>query len=195
MKHLPVSLSHSAGTATNISQDFPLLILQIECIPLQNEQTLDERLKSFWELESFGITQPDHTVLDDFQERIRFGRYQVSLLWKHPCPLLPDNYQLSVRHLRGLLRQLPMDKNILTKYDAIIKNQIQQGSVDVVKPSERATRVHYFPHHAVIRRDKETTKLRIVYDASVRANGSSLNECLHAGPKFDQKILDLLLRF
>ena len=85
-----------------------------------------------------------------------------------------------------------MNKNILTEYDAIIKNQIQQGIVEVVKPSERATRVHYL---AVIQREKETTKLRIVYDASARANGSSLNECLHAGPKFDQKILDLLLRF
>ena len=189
----PVGPILSAGAQTTIVTH----TLHIECIPLQNEQTLDERLKSFWELESFGITQPDHTVLDDFQEHIHFvdGRYQVSLPWKDPCPLLPDNYQLSVRRLRGLLRRLQTDKNILTEYDAIIKNQIQQGIVEVVKPSERATRVHYLPHHAVIRRDKETTKLRIVYDASARANGSSLNECLHAGPKFDQKILDLLLRF
>ena len=51
------------------------------------------------------------------------------------------------------------------------------------------------PHHAVIRRDKETTKLRIVYDAYARAKGPSLNDCLHAGSKFDQKIFDLLLRF
>ena len=37
--------------------------------------------------------------------------------------------------------------------------------------------------------------MRIVYDASSKVNGPSLNECLHAGPKFDQKILDILLRF
>ena len=149
----PVGPILSAGAQTTLVTH----TLHIECIPLQNEQTLDERLKSFWELESFGITQPDHTVLDDFRERIRFvdGRYQVSLPWKDPCPLLPDNYQLSVRRLRGLLWRLQMNKNTLTEYDAIIKNQIQQGIVDVVKPSARATRVHYLPHHAVIRRDKE----------------------------------------
>ena len=56
-------------------------------------------------------------------------------------------------------------------------------------------RTHYLPHHAVIRRDKETTKIRVVYDASARSDGPSLNDCLHAGPKFDQKILNILLRF
>ena len=34
-----------------------------------------------------------------------------------------------------------------------------------------------------------------MYDASARSNGPSLNDCLHTGPKFDQKILDILLRF
>lgn len=37
--------------------------------------------------------------------------------------------------------------------------------------------------------------MRIVYDASARASGPSLNDCLHTGPKFNQKILEILLRF
>jgi len=40
--------------------------------------------------------------------------------------------------------------------------------------------------------DKQTTKITIVYDAS---KGISLNECLLSGPKFEQNILDILLRF
>ncbi len=55
--------------------------------------------------------------------------------------------------------------------------------------------VHYLPHHAVVKQEKETTKVRVVYDASARAVGPSLNECLFAGPNFNQKILDILLRF
>lgn len=171
--------------------------LHIESVPQQSEQSLDERLKSFWDLESFGIVQPDRTMLDEFQDSIRLvdGRYEVSLPWKDSCPVLPDNYQLSLRRLQGLLLRLRKDKDVFVEYDAIIKNQIQQGMVEPAKPSENAARVHYLPHHGVIRRDKQTTKLRIVYDASAKISGSSLNDCLHAGPKFDQKILDLLLRF
>ena len=64
-----------------------------------------------------------------------------------------------------------------------------------VEPSEDLGQVHYLPHHAVVRRDKETTKVRVVYDASAHSDGPSLNDCLHAGPKLNQKILDILLRF
>ena len=35
----------------------------------------------------------------------------------------------------------------------------------------------------------------MVYDASAHAGGPSLNECLHVGPKFNQRILDILIRF
>lgn len=55
--------------------------------------------------------------------------------------------------------------------------------------------MHYLPHHAVVRQDKETTKIRVVYDASARSGGPSLNDCLHTGPKFNQRILEILLRF
>ena len=30
---------------------------------------------------------------------------------------------------------------------------------------------HYLPHHAVVRRDATTTKLRVVYDVSSRVDG------------------------
>lgn len=57
-------------------------------------------------------------------------------------------------------------------------------------------KIHYLPHHPVIRRDKATTKVRVVYDASARCQyHPSLNDCLYAGPSFDQSILDILLRF
>ena len=50
--------------------------------------------------------------------------------------------------------------------------------------------VHYPLHQAVIRRDKKITKVRVVYDASARSDGPSLNACLHTGTKFNQKTGD-----
>ena len=55
--------------------------------------------------------------------------------------------------------------------------------------------IHYLPHHAVICQDKETTKVRVVYDASARSCGPYLNDCLHTGTKFNQRILEIMLRF
>ena len=45
-------------------------------------------------------------------------------------------------------------------------------------------KVHYNPHHEVIRVDRETTKLRVAYYASAREERTtpSLNDCLYAVP-------------
>ena len=60
---------------------------------------------------------------------------------------------------------------------------------------EQVNHIHYLPHRAMVHHDKNTTKVRVVYDASARSNGPLLNDCLHAGPKFDQSVFDLLLKF
>ena len=45
--------------------------------------------------------------------------------------------------------------------------------------SDTTKRIHYVPNHAVIRRDKQTTKLRLVIDASAQSgDGPSLNSCM-----------------
>ena len=56
-------------------------------------------------------------------------------------------------------------------------------------------RRYYLFHHGVVRQDKTASKLRIVYDASTRSIGPSLNDCLYTGPSFGQSIFDILLRF
>ena len=69
---------------------------------LEEGETLDKQLKSFWELESLGITNPDQSVYDRFGDTVIFedGRYEVALPWKDPHPILPDNYQLSLKRLQ-----------------------------------------------------------------------------------------------
>ena len=53
----------------------------------------------------------------------------------------------------------------------ILQNQILQGNVKFVNKTvketdipvdETAERIHYLPHHAVLHRDKDTTKVRVV---------------------------------
>ena len=160
---------------------------------------LDANLRSFWELESLGIQSPTtDPVSDQFASTVKMkdGRYEVSLPWQAYHDPLPDNYELSRRRLHGLLQRLKREPMILREYDAIIRDQLQRGIIEEVNDSSHLTvKTHYLPHHAVIRQDKKTTKVRVVYDASARSTGPSLNDCLHTGPKFNQKILEILLRF
>ena len=52
------------------------------------------------------------------------------------------------------------------------------------------------PHHAVIREDKATTKLRVVFDASSHEDGCpSLNDCLLTGPNLNPDLLNIVVRF
>lgn len=62
---------------------------------------------------------------------------------------------------------------------------------------EKATKVHYLPHQAVVRKEAATTKVRIVYDASSKGEktDTSLNDCLHVGPFLNPLLNDILLRF
>ncbi|GFY55292.1 integrase catalytic domain-containing protein [Trichonephila inaurata madagascariensis] len=54
----------------------------------------------------------------------------------------------------------------------------------------------YLPHRAVIREDKTTTRLRVVFDASSHSKGQlSLNDCLHTGFNLLPDLFLLLIRF
>ena len=83
---------------------------------------------------------------------------------------------------------------MLSEYDAGISEQLEQGFVEEV-PEKAEGKDFYLPHRTVVREEAETTKLRVVYDASARAHGNapSLNECLHAGPPLQNKLWSVLI--
>ena len=62
--------------------------------------------------------------------------------------------------------------------------------------SEPVGREFYIPHKTVIRDSAESTKLRIVFDASAKANekSPSLNDCLETGPALQNLPWDVLVR-
>ncbi len=171
--------------------------LKIDAYPA--EPSLDNRLKQFWDLESLGILKDESSVYERFVQQIEFNshRYEVKLPWKEDHPPLLDHFDLCRKRLVGLLKRLKQSPQVLSEYDSIIRNQLDKGIVKIATQPKQAVsdRVHYLPHHVVMRQDKATSKLRIVFDASARSTGPSLNDCLYTGPKSGQSIFDILLRF
>ena len=79
-----------------------------------------------------------------------------------------------------------------------MKDQHEKGIIERVnEKSKEGERKHYIPHHAVLTSTKDTTKVRIVYDASAKTKKTnlSLNECLCRGPVILEDLCGLLLRF
>jgi len=55
---------------------------------------------------------------------------------------------------------------------------------------------YYLPHHAILKEESETTKLRVVFDASAKTeSGISLNDVQMLGPTIQQNLFNILIRF
>ena len=70
---------------------------------------------------------------------------------------------------------------LLQQYDSIFNQQVETHIIEPVPASElNAKPVHFLPHHGVVREDKDTTKLLIVFDGSAQSEEQkySLNDCL-----------------
>ena len=69
----------------------------------QQKVELNEQLRRFWELESFGIEEKESTLYDQFKTNVSFdgARYQVVLPWRDHVTTIPDNYELSLRDFCG----------------------------------------------------------------------------------------------
>ena len=95
---------------------------------------------------------------------------------------------------------------MLNEYDWIIQEQQQKGIIEPVKVNQPENLnslsfnqdenpIYYIPHHAVVRRERATTKIRIVYDGSAKLDNSelSINECLQTGPNLVPNLFDVLV--
>ena len=102
--------------------------------------------------------------------------------WKVNHPTLPTNEAGSKRRLEQLVRKLERNGQY-EEYDSIIQEQPKEGIVEPA-PEVATGREFYIPHKGVTRENAESTKLRIVYDASAKEkeNQPSLNDCLNLGP-------------
>ena len=58
--------------------------------------------------------------------------------------------------MKGQLKRLRKEPEVLDEYDSIIKEQLNSGVIEKVAELEETEKVHYLPHHAVIRKDAET---------------------------------------
>ena len=142
-------------------------------------------------------THDQETVYSEFKEQLTrdpTGWYETGLPWRGNHASLPNNKQGSLRRLNHLTKRLHRD-GLTTEYDDIIREQLNEGMVERA-PEAPGNKEFYIPHKAVVKESAESTKTRIVYDASAKASSDapSLNECLNPGPPLQNKLWDVLVQ-
>ena len=163
-------------------------------------------LRQFWEIDSGGVenasvlTIEEKMAVEKIERSVKFieGRYQVAIPWRDNLSKmsLPNNYKMALQRLQNLEKRLIRDPKVASAYGEIIEKYLDKGYVRKIDNFEEKSIVKwYLPHFAVVRNDRATTKTRVVFDASAKFNGVSLNDMIYQGPKLQRELIDVLLRF
>ena len=163
------------------------------------DNTLETLVRRLWEMEEPQQWSPlaanDQQLLlkAEAATKYRNGRYTVKLPWKSEPPDKNSSYELALRRLCSTEKRLQKDPEVAKEYCRVLKRHEDTGYVTAVKPE--ATDGWFLPHFPITRPEATTTKVRVVFDASAKCGGTSLNDYLHAGPKLQRELPHILLRF
>lgn len=161
----------------------------------------DEQLKKFWEIEDTQgtnqfLSQKD-TICESIFERDTFrnqnGQFVVKFPLKQSYELLGDSKISAMKRFRSLENKFSDDRFKHLYFDFIHEYE-ELGHMSKIQ--DISTFAYFLPHHGVLKETSITTKLRTVFDGSCpTSTGWSLNDIQYIGPKVQNDILDILLRF
>lgn len=163
-------------------------------------------LKKFWELEAEPssikgkMLSEEEKLCEDFfsqtTKRDFEGRYIVKLPFKSADLLCNkgDSERIAYKRFLTLEKRLTRNPDLKIDYSKVIQEYLDMNHMAVVDDSKSPG--VYIPHHVVIRKDKTTTKNRVVFDASCTdSNGVSLNSELMVGPALQPELRHLIMRW
>lgn len=175
-----------------------------------SDDIISQQLRQFWEQEEVPA-KPEPTAEDKYCENLFLtttvrdpnGRYVVKLPFK-------ENYkqELPLGHSRSqaLVQYIRMEQSMLKKpdvaqtYHNVLNEYLTLGHMIPTTDQETYRKgsysSFYLPHHAVVKPESRSTKVRVVFNASKQtSSGRSLNDVLHVGPTLQSDLMTLILRW
>ena len=172
----------------------------------QTDGELSSLVKRFWDLESIGVTASSVTEMTPVekmawkkaQSSMRFNgvRYEIAVPWKDDRPKLPNNILMAEKRLKSVEQKLLRDGELARAYQGIIEDYLDKGYIHKVAQDESVPEIEWFlPHFPVVKPERSTTKVRVVFDGSATCEGKSLNTESLPGPKLQSNVFDILVGF
>ena len=169
-----------------------------------NNLQLDEQFTKFWQLEEVNCESPlsinDKYCESHFLENTRRdenGRFIVSIPLKTNIHNLGNSRQAALNRFFSLEKRLVKNNNLRNEYVKFMIKYEVVGHMTLIDDSyDNDKTVYDLPHHAVIKEHSSTTKVRVVFDASMKTDsGLSLNDVQCSGPTIQSDLMALILRF
>ncbi|XP_070139973.1 uncharacterized protein [Drosophila kikkawai] len=168
------------------------------------DDSLDQLLTKFWEVEEVSkqiVPESDSVCEKNFVQTTRrdnCGKYVVTLPLRDPAHKgseLASSRSFALAQFLRNEQRLKRDPPLKARYDAVIQEYLELGHMAEV-PSTSSSATYYLPHHAVLKPESTTTKVRVVFNASSpSANGTSLNDILYAGPLLQSDLTIQILKW
>jgi len=169
-------------------------------LPVQISSSMESLMEKFWSIEEpeaapLRFTEEGHCEEIFCLEMVKTskGQFMVPLPFRDSrTTSFPGMRQIAINRLLQLERKLARNPVLYNNYRKFMSEYESLGHMtEVDSPGD-----YYIPHHAVYKVEGDDMKLRVVFDASARCqSGTSLNECLHVGPKLQQDLVDVLTGF
>ncbi|XP_070170934.1 uncharacterized protein [Polyergus mexicanus] len=163
--------------------------------------SLEQQIAKFWTIEELTTDTPKTTEELECEAhfaknvtRDNSGRYMVRLPFRKGDKRLGDSRVVALKRLNSLERKLDSDAILKTAYSQTIQEYLDLKQMSPINDSFDDG--FYMPHHAVVKSSSNTTKIRVVFDASAKSTtGTSLNDMLMVGPTLQETLFTHLIRF
>ena len=192
-----------SASTINAPSEPPLSVTSLQCLVDGNLSALLER---FWIQEEAAkisvLMNKDEAECEahflETHKRTENGKYVLRLPFRSTINLLGSS-ELAARSMLYRMEKSFIDQpHLREKYIEFMDNYLDTGHMkETRKDYSNADQPAFFlPHHGVFKAHGDTSKLRVVFNGSVKLHqGLPLNDCLHTGPKLQMDIFDILLRW
>lgn len=194
-------IAGTAPTQDNLSTGVSLLSCSLGDV--------NEFIPKFWQLEEIQGTKTLNSddkkceeIFCESVKRLKDGSFQVDLPFRtnNAYKRLGDSFNSASQRYFMLEKRFLKNDILFQEYKKFIHEYIRLGhgkiiDMDASNVSEISKR-YFLPHHCVVREESITTKLRVVFDASMKSSsGLSLNDVMLKGFTVQPDLFDILCRF
>ena len=93
-------------------------------------------------------------------------------------------------------KKLLKNKDVAVTYQQVLTDYLEKQYIRrVPKEEEKPKQEWLLPHFPVVRPERTSTKVRVVFDGSTPFEGKSLNTEALPGPKLQSNMFDILVKF